>query len=74
MILLVAVEKCLAGIISGEDDFGLRSTAEQYDVFQDSRCLLAVQRSQFKRVPVQMHRMNIGALVIEDQAVALTLL
>ena len=69
MVLLVAVEEGVAGVVGDQVGFDRGSCFYDYHVFVDSARGRAANGDQFEVVPVQVDRVVVGAAVVEDQAV-----
>src|SRR5262249_53942936 len=68
--LLMAVKQRPARIVCGEIDFDFLITAEHHHIFDDAGGIFAGDSCQFETVTMQMHRMNVVALVAHSQAIA----
>ena len=64
MILLMAMEEDLAGIVRSEDHLRLRSCRSEKYILPNPLRRRSVDLVHFKGVPVKMHRMNIVALIV----------
>jgi hypothetical protein len=72
VVLLVAVEEGAAGVVGGELDLGGGVGADEEDVFVEAGELGAgVDAADLKGVAMQMERVVVGALVLEEEPVAL---
>ena len=64
VILLMAMEEDLAGIVRSEDYLRLRSCRSEKYILPNPLRGRSVDLFHFKGVPVKMHRMNIVALIV----------
>ena len=69
----MAVEERQPFLAGGKIGVDTAIPLEQHDIFQDARRGPAVNTGQLKRVPMQVHRVRVVGVVIECQAVSLSL-
>ena len=66
MVLLMTVKERFTWVVRRKNDFCFGACGQQNYIFHNSRGRLAIQRFQFKAVPVKMHGMNIVTLIVKD--------
>ena len=65
----MAVKQRQARVVCSKIDFDFLIPAEHHHVFDDAGSIFAGHFCQFKAVTMQMHRMNVVALVAHPQAI-----
>jgi hypothetical protein len=72
VVLMMAMKKCVAGVVGHEVHFRLEIAAHANGVLDDTRRRLVADLGDFEAVPVQVNWVFVAAVVVQDQTITLT--